>query len=99
MVDEERDPWEERGKLEEGVDYVERDGEYFDVKEIDPKYRNIIKKVDKEVEENIESKFPGMSKTMGFCHSFWNEKKRILKEKYGIDWRSPSELNPGTLYD
>jgi hypothetical protein len=35
---------------------------------------------------------------MGFCHRFRSCKKRIFKE-YGIDWKSPSELNPGAWYD
>jgi len=30
---------------------------------------------------------------------FWGEKKRILKEKYGINWKTPAELNPETMYD
>jgi hypothetical protein len=30
---------------------------------------------------------------MGFCHLFWHTKKRILRERYGVDWRTPAELN------
>jgi len=30
---------------------------------------------------------------------FWNLKKKILKEKYKIDWKTPKEENPGTMYD
>lgn len=36
---------------------------------------------------------------MGFCHIFSECKKRILKERYGIDWQSPAELNPMNCYD
>ena len=35
----------------------------------------------------------------GFCHSFWPVRKRILKEKYNIDWQTPAEQNPGIIYD
>ena len=36
---------------------------------------------------------------LGFCHLFWHTKKRILKEKYGVDWKTPAEENPGVMYD
>lgn len=36
---------------------------------------------------------------LGSCHAFWREKKRILREDYGIDWRSPSEMNPFVMFD
>ena len=36
---------------------------------------------------------------MGFCHSYWATKKSILKDKYGIDWKSPAEMNPQTCFD
>ncbi len=37
--------------------------------------------------------------SMGFCHTFWETKKRILKEKYGIEWLTPAEENPWDNYD
>ncbi len=36
---------------------------------------------------------------LGSCHTIWALKKRILKEKYGITWYSPAELNPEIKYD
>ncbi len=36
---------------------------------------------------------------MGYCHSFWPAKKRILKEKYNIDWQTPAEKNPLVMFD
>ncbi len=29
-----------------------------------------------------------------FCLRYWKEKKRVLKEKYSLDWKTPAELNP-----
>ncbi len=29
-----------------------------------------------------------------FCIRYWNIKKRILKEEFSIEWRSPEEMNP-----
>ncbi|MBV9848486.1 MAG: hypothetical protein JO250_02245 [Armatimonadetes bacterium] len=28
-----------------------------------------------------------------FCHVMWRTQKQILKERHGIDWKSPSEMN------
>ena len=54
---------------------------------------------DKEAHEYCEKTWPEMVNQMGFCHAFWGEKKRILKEKYGINWKTPAEENPGKIYD
>jgi hypothetical protein len=34
-----------------------------------------------------------------FCHEYWAEKKRILKERHGLEWRSPAELNRHIIFD
>lgn len=36
---------------------------------------------------------------IGSCHRLWDMQKTILKEKYGITWYSPNELNPEIIYD
>ena len=36
---------------------------------------------------------------LGSCHRLWDIQKTILKEKYGITWYSPDELNPEIIYD
>ena len=41
----------------------------------------------------------GEKKHIGYCYMYWSAKRHILKEKYGIEWRSPSELNPHVLFD
>jgi hypothetical protein len=78
---------------------VDRDGMTYDPKERDPKYRDIIKKAEKEAEEKLKKELPGAEKRMGFCQHLWDEKKKILKEKYNIDWCTPAELNPFTMFD
>jgi len=35
----------------------------------------------------------------GGCHFLWREMKRILLEKYGIEWFTPAEMNPGVIFD
>lgn len=51
-----------------------------------------------ELEELIVKEI-GSGGYLGYCHLYWATKKRILKEKYSIDWKSPAELNPHILYD
>lgn len=36
---------------------------------------------------------------MGFVHVFERHKKRILKDQYGIDWKTRRQLNPHIWYD
>ena len=62
--------------------------------ESDPKYKEILSSIDKELEEEL-----GDSIFMGYCHVLWAKKKQILKERYGIDWKSPAELNPTIEFD
>ena len=36
---------------------------------------------------------------LGSCHRLWAMQKNILKEKYGITWYNPAELNPDVKFD
>jgi hypothetical protein len=51
-------------------------------------YQAIKHLVDDEVSEIV-----GKSSGLGFCHVIWSKKKSVLKEKYGMEWHSPSDLN------
>ncbi len=33
-----------------------------------------------------------------FCQMYWNAKQTILKEKFGIDWKTPAEMNPNIRF-
>lgn len=72
-------------------------GLYYDPVEDDPRYADIFKKINDEVNEAlVEHPKKG---SMGFVHVIWATKKRVLKQKYGIEWRSPAELNPQVMFD
>ncbi len=61
-------------------------------------FKAIENKVDIKVSEQMKKegfKYP----CLGGCHKFWEIKKQILKKDYGIDWLSPSELNPFVMFD
>ena len=66
----------------------------YDQIEDSEQYRAIRDELEALIKEQI-----GERKHMGYCHMYWLTKRQILKEKYGIEWRSPSELNPGVYFD
>jgi hypothetical protein len=68
-----------------------------DPQEDDPKLKPLFDAAGKEAIANLAAK--GFHKKIGFCHLFWGEKKEILLEKYGIDWKSPSEMNKNCFFD
>lgn len=57
------------------------------------------KKINGEVEKELDEIFKGYPRCTGFCHMYWHEKRKLLKEKYGIDWRSPAQMNPRVRFD
>ncbi len=65
--------------------------------EDDPKYKKIFETIDAEVNEILKD-YPYRNR-MGFGHVFWRTKKQLLKEKYGIDWKSEEEMNPNVIFD
>ena len=66
----------------------------FDPVERSPKWEEVIYRVEKECDEILKDEPRGM----GFCFRYWSVKGKVLA-KYGIDWRSPSEMNPKVLFD
>ena len=69
-------------------------GEVFDSRESDPAYKEIFGAADKSAERAVGN----VPRDSDFVFHFWEEKKRILKSEYGIEWKSPAELNPHISY-
>jgi len=67
-----------------------------DSQEDDPAKAEIFQQVQVEVEAWMKAK--GIQ-GIGSVHAYWGEQKRILKERHGIDWRSPSDLSPFVIID
>lgn len=67
---------------------------YYDPVEDTEEFKRIADEVDKKVVEIV-----GPNLGDGYCHLFWAEKKQILKEEYGIDWKSPAEMNMNITFD
>lgn len=70
---------------------------YYDKVELTDEYKSVIDEVEKKLDRKLQT-HPRYKRT-GYCHIYWYEKKKILMDKYGISWRSPSELNPAVLFD
>ena len=58
-------------------------------------YENSIDEANKKIHSLLE-KYP---RGMGFCFAYWQTKKQILHENYGIEWKSPAIMNPKVLFD
>ena len=74
-----------------------RSGLKYDPVENDPHYADVFKTIDDEV-KGLLANHPQRG-SEGFVNIYWSTKKGLLKRKYGIDWRSPGELNPHVLFD
>ena len=81
-------------KADGSVNYISK--QKTDAREYDERYKRIVEQVNKEAKAQMQQ--DGSDGKFGSCHEFWYHKKDKLKAK-GIDWRSPTELNPGTSYD
>ena len=68
-----------------------------DPQEKHPMKKKLIKAAETEAEYSMEQ--DGTIKLEGACHILWGRQKQILKERYGIKWRSPAEMNPDVMFD
>lgn len=66
----------------------------FDEVERTKEWEDNIYEVEKEVDEALK----GVPRGMGFCHAYWPAKRAALAKK-GIEWRSPSQMNPRVMFD
>ena len=57
-------------------------------------WEEVIDEADRMAEEKLKD-YP---RGMGFCHGYWHERQKALR-KFGVVWRTPSEMNPRTRFD
>ena len=57
-------------------------------------WEDVIYDVEKELDEQLKDEPRGM----GFCFSYWSAKRAALARR-GIEWRSPSAMNPRVMFD
>lgn len=51
-----------------------------------------------EVEQEVEAELKDQQRGMGFCFAYWSAKRAALSRR-GIEWRSPSAMNPRVMFD
>ncbi len=68
-----------------------------DPQENDPKLKMLIDAADREAAAILATQYP--RNVFGVCHLFWKTKQQILLTKHGIEWRTPAEMNPDTIFD
>lgn len=51
-----------------------------------------------EVERECDRRLGDEPRGMGFCFGYWSTLRQVLAER-GVLWQSPSELNPGVMFD
>ena len=59
-----------------------------------PQWEEVIFEVEKELDEQLKDEPRGM----GFCYRYWSAKRAALALR-GIEWRSPSAMNPKVMFD
>ena len=79
------------------IPHCDKDGLFFDPVESDPSAQDAIAKADEAAEKELA--VIGMTPGPGYRQAFWSAKQRILKDTYGIGWRTPAEMNPNMSFD
>lgn len=59
------------------------------------RWEQIIDQADEIVYKNLAD-YP---RGLGFCHAFWAERTRVLRQEFGLKWRSLSRMNPHVIFD
>ena len=51
-----------------------------------------------DVDRKLYNMYRNTPRCMGFCFEIWSSRKALLAQQ-GIEWRTPSEMNPGVMFD
>ena len=81
-----------------GYSYKEKDKRSKNIKTDPIELTDKYLKIELELERLIRKEI-GEGGYMGFCHKYWWTKKNLLKEKYGIEWKSPVDMNQDVDFD
>ena len=87
--------------MERGWTFSEEREEYFKtgLARKDPvEYTDEYLAVEPEMERLVRADV-GEGGYLGFVHEYDNVKKRVLNERYGIEWKTTRERYPGLLID
>ena len=95
--------------VNERIEDLERTLDKEDIEADNDVFSSLYKELRKSTEEKLKEakslmpdnpeRAANVLEQLGCCHRLWSLQKRILKEKYGITWYTPAELNPDTKFD
>ena len=91
------------------TDGIARDPQEND-NDIGPKIHAVLELVADRVIREYDEHIAEMRKTTpdvadflanrrGICHLIWRDAKTQLLNEFGIDWKTPAEMNPGSNFD
>lgn len=84
--------------LRYGYSYIDRKKRKQLTKSDPIEYTDEYLRVELKMERLIREEI-GEGGYKGFCHKYWLTMKHILKEQFGIEWKSPADLNPNVHFD
>lgn len=70
--------------------------EVVDAQEFDPRLKEVFAGAREKATANLAAR--GVTRGLGYCHLYWAELKKVLREDYKIRWWCPTDLNRG-VYD
>lgn len=73
------------------------EGSWYDLITDDPKLKASFAAAKREAKDELER--AGEKDRKGLGRVFDQRKKRILKEKYDMEWRTTAEMNPHLMFD
>lgn len=95
--------------VNERIEDLERTLDKEDIEADNDVFSSLYKELRKSTEEKLKEakslmpdnpeRAANVLEQLGCCHRLWSLQKRILKEKYGITWHTPAELNPDIIFD
>lgn len=65
--------------------------------ETDPNYAEAFRTIDDEVKAELSN--DPTYRGPGDFDRYWQAKKALLKRRYGIEWKTPGEMNPDVMFD
>lgn len=63
--------------------------------EDDPKFAKTIVEAQKEAGKLLADQ----KMHLGYCHLLWGTQQELLRNKHGVLWFTPAEMNPDVLFD
>ena len=67
-------------------------------------YQSILPEIEERINKHlierglVDENGKPMSKYKGKCRDVWSLEKKLMKERFNVDWPTTADLNPGTKF-